>query len=30
MPNWTPGTQNGNPVRVSFHLPILAKLKEEY
>ena len=29
MPNWTPGTQNGNPVRVSFHLPIIAKLKEE-
>jgi TonB family protein len=26
MPNWTPGTQSGKPVRVKFNLPIRAQL----
>ena len=26
MPNWTPGKQNGNPVRVKYILPISFKL----
>jgi len=26
MPNWTPGTQNGRPVRVQFNLPIKFRL----
>lgn len=29
MPNWSPGTQNGNKVRVQFNLPIRYYLKEE-
>lgn len=27
MPKWTPGKQNGKPVRVRFNLPIMFKLK---
>jgi len=27
MPNWTPGTQNGKPVRVKFTLPINFKIQ---
>jgi periplasmic protein TonB len=27
MPNWTPGTQQGNPVRVQFHLPVRFTLR---
>ena len=26
MPKWTPGKQNGKPVRVRFHLPIMIRL----
>ena len=26
MPKWTPGKQNGKPVRVRFNLPIMFKL----
>jgi periplasmic protein TonB len=26
MPRWTPGKQNGRPVKVGFHLPIIFKL----
>jgi periplasmic protein TonB len=26
MPRWTPGKQNGRPVKVAFHLPIIFKL----
>ena len=26
MPNWTPGTQDGKPVLVKYHLPILFSL----
>ncbi|NQV02094.1 MAG: M56 family metallopeptidase [Bacteroidia bacterium] len=29
MPKWTPGTQDGKPVRVSFNLPIKYKLAKE-
>ena len=28
MPNWTPGKQQGKPVRVQFNLPIIFKLQE--
>lgn len=28
MPNWTPGYQNGNPVRVKFTLPIVFRLSK--
>ena len=28
FPKWTPGTQNGEVVRVSFNLPLSFKLKE--
>ena len=27
MPKWTPGKQNGKPVRVRFNLPVMFKLK---
>jgi protein TonB len=27
MPRWTPGTQQGNPVRVQFHLPVRFTLR---
>ena len=26
MPKWTPGKQNGKPVRVRFNLPVMFKL----
>lgn len=28
MPKWTPGTQNGQPVRVAFNLPIRFRLED--
>ena len=28
MPKWQPGTQNGEPVRVYFTLPIMFKLQD--
>lgn len=29
MPKWTPGTQNGKPVRVRFNLPVMFKLSKK-
>lgn len=30
MPNWTPGTQDGKPVRVSYNLPMRFKLTDGF